>query len=821
MTPFCEFVAHRRESDGTPQSVEKHLLEVAKDASDFARKFGLSTYVELTGLLHDLGKYSKEFQDYIEESKSSDLLPRVDHSTAGAQFIWKEFLSKNGISSAIAQFLSMCIASHHGGLIDCLTPEGGDRFTARMQKDDEKVHLQEVLGKVERGILTQARHIISVLPGLHEMEEVLKSINDKEKSVEDSGRETRMRFKSGLLMRMVYSCLIDADRTNSADFDKPDHAELRPRDKYVPWDTLKDRLERHLKAFQINCPIDGIRRRISEECLQASEREKGIFTLTVPTGGGKTLASLRFALHHAKKWDHDRIIYVVPFTTIIDQNANETREILEPQDSPGDFGSVVLEHHSNLLPEEETDKTKVLSENWDARVIYTTMVQLLESLFGSGTRHVRRLHRLANAVIIFDEIQTLPIKTVHLFCNAVNFLVEHCGSTVILCTATQPLLDQVDRTKGAIQLTESAEIIKDAPALFEDLKRVEVLDRRKPGGWSVDETADLALGMIERSGSCLVIVNTKQAAHALYKLCKKHLPETDICHLSTNMCPAHRMAALKKIEKRIGKKGKTPAEPGPLLCFSTQLIEAGVDVDFGSVIRFAAGLDSIAQAAGRCNRNNRSRNKGIVTIINPAEENLRNLEDIRIGRDTAIRVLDEFADAPDSLGRDLLSPMAMERYFLYYFFERKHLMDYPVRLDRDDTLLNMLSINKNAVEEYKRCNNKSPEIYFRQSFKAAANAFKAIESPTQGIIVPYGAEGHELVNRLCAATHNADLFSLLREAQRFSVNVFPWVLKQLDERRAVHEVQKGTGIFYLDAEYYCCESGLSIEAVCDLPFLDA
>lgn len=819
MTHFCEFVAHRRESDGTPQSVEEHLTEVARAASDSARKFGLSKYAELAGLLHDLGKYSKEFQDYIAESKPSGSTSKVDHSTAGAQFVWQEFLTKNGISAATAQFLSMCIASHHGGLIDCLTPEGEDKFTARIQKDDEKVHLKEVLGKVERGILKQARHIISDFSNSHDMEESLKSICDEEKSIEESGRENRIRFKWGLLIRMIYSCIIDADRTNSADFEKPDSAELRSRDKYVPWDILVERFEKHLKSFQVGCPIDGIRRRISEECLQASERDKGIFTLTVPTGGGKTLASLRFALRHAKKWSHDRIIYIVPFTTIIDQNARETREILEHQESSCDLGSVVLEHHSNLLPDQETEKTKLLSENWDARVIYTTMVQLLESFFGSGTGHVRRLHRLANAVIIFDEIQALPVKTVHLFCNAINFLVDQCGSTVILCTATQPLLDKVDRTKGAIQLSKSAEIIKNAPTLFEDLKRVEVIDRRKTEGWTVDETADLAMEMVENEGSCLVIVNTKQSAHVLYILCKQRLPETDICHLSTNMCPMHRIAVLKKIEKRIGKKGKPPAEPGPLLCISTQLIEAGVDVDFGSVIRFVAGLDSIAQAAGRCNRNNH-RNKGIVTIINPAEENLRNLEDIRIGRETAIRVFDEFADDPESLGRDLLSPKAMERYFLYYFFERKHLMDYPIRIDRDDTLLNMLSTNKNAVGEYQRRNNASPEIYFRQSFKTAGKAFKAIDAPTRGIIVPYGKDGQALINRLCATTNNANFYSLLREAQRYSVNVFPWILNQLDEKRAVHEVQKGTGIFYLDVEYYSPESGLNIEAVCDLPFLN-
>ena len=242
------------------------------------------------------------------------------------------------------------------------------------------------------------------------------------------------------------------------------------------------------------------------------------------------------------------MIYVIPFTSIIDQNAEVVRRILEPEGV--EAGSVVLEHHSNLTPEEQTWRGKILSENWDAPVVYTTSVQLLETLFGAGTRGARRMHQLANAVLIFDEIQSLPVNCVHLFNNAMNYLADFCGSTVVLCTATQPLLDQVDAHKGAIRVPQENEIMPDVKRLFDDLKRVEVINQRKPGGWSQDEIAALAFEQIDAVGSCLVIVNTKKAAQAIYRLCKEgstakafppehqHVPGASQNHPERSACAA-------------------------------------------------------------------------------------------------------------------------------------------------------------------------------------------------------------------------------------------------------------------------------------------
>ena len=499
----------------------------------------------------------------------------------------------------------------------------------------------------------------------------------------------------------------------------------------------------------------------------------------------------------------DRIIYIVPFTTIIDQNAEVVRSILEI--SKEDRGCIVLEHHSNLTPEEQSWKEKILTENWDVPVIYTTSVQLLESLFGGGTRGARRMHQLANAVLVFDEVQTIPVNCVHLFNNAINFLVEHCGSTAMLCTATQPLLNRVDKDKGALRFSDKNEIMPDVKQLFDNLKRVQVQNQRKPAGWTNEEIVRLALEEVDKSGSCLVIVNTKKTAKALFQSCREKT-SVPIYHLSTNMCPAHRKIILSQLRERLS------APTCPVICVSTQLIEAGVDIDFASVIRLTAGLDSIAQAAGRCNRHQK-KPIGRVHVVNATDESLDMLKDIRCGRDVTERILDEATAGEWEFDGNLLGPEAMERYFDYYFFARRNEMSYsvsPETIGREDTLLNLLSTNSIALNEFRRSHSAAPSIYLRQSFMSAAKAFKAIDAPTRGVIAPYGNGGKALISDLGAAFDVEKQGFLLRTAQQYTVNVFPHELKRLQEQGAVHAIQDGIDILYLHTPYYSEEFGLGL-----------
>tara|TARA_R110000772_G_scaffold58393_1_gene132117 strand:- start:34373 stop:36856 length:2484 start_codon:yes stop_codon:yes gene_type:complete len=818
-----DFIAHKREKSSEVQALDAHLSEVGALASSFAQKIGISDAGLVLGLLHDFGKYSKAFQDYLnsavgrikpDEDEFVDakaLKGKIDHSTAGAQYIWNQLqtIGAAGQGELVAQILSLCIASHHSGLINCIAEDGSQTFLRRIEKDDDQTHLQECLQNVDTQFMAKIEALVDGSLVRQVFEKVRATVNLPKNANETLSKTDA--FSLGVFTRFLFSCLIDADRLNSAEFENPLRKQQRlGQQAWQDWTVAIDRFESFINQFKQKRPIDGIRKGISETCKARANDPQGIYSLTVPTGGGKTLASLRYALHHAHKHRLDRIIYIIPYTSIIEQNASEVRKILERESDPYPW---VLEHHSNIEPEQQTWHSKLVSENWDSPIVFTTTVQFLEALFSGGTRGVRRMHQLANSVLIFDEIQTLPINCIHLFCNALNFLSKHAKSTAILCTATQPVLDKLRFSdKGQLAMSECSELINDTNTLFDQLSRVVVNNRIKIGGWSEQEVTLHALSRYRESGSCLIIVNTKAWAQKLYVACCAAEGSDSVFHLSTSLYPAHRKAQLDLIRERL--------EQGlPVLCISTQLIEAGVDVSFASVIRFLAGLDSIAQAAGRCNRHgelcdaNGNYIKGQVDIINPDTENLGMLKDIAIGQEQTLRVLSEFA------GSDLLTPEVIQRYFQYYFYARSDDMEYTIKSNqamRDDTLLEILGRNSNNVgnkNEARRTSGKLPML--AQSFMDAGRAFQAIDAPTKAVVVRHG-KGVALVNELCRLAKEfepQEYYRALKEAQQYSVNVFPNVWAKLLERDAVHETQEGEGIYYLDAEYYSEEFGLATEPV--------
>ncbi|OPL17006.1 MAG: CRISPR-associated protein [delta proteobacterium ML8_D] len=796
------FIAHRRKCDNKGQSVQEHLIGASLICRRLAEKVVAPDAGELLGLLHDFGKYSQQFQIYLQSATGmlnpdiddefvdfEALKGKIDHSSAGAQWVWEKFRQYGLQGRLVGQILALCLASHHSGLIDCLKPEGKNNFITRMNKDDEKTHLQECEQAADNEILKRLNSLATKTLIQDCSLQILQLVNSQRKE-----SEIVKQFKVGLWTRFLFSCLIDADRINSADFENPVNKKLRQKNG-VNWQIAIERMENKLDELPIRNEIDTIRRSISNQCKERALVKRGIYSLTVPTGGGKTFASMRYALHHAHKHTLDRIIYIIPFTSIIEQNAQAIREVLEAK---GDEFPWVLEHHSNLEPERQTWRDKLIAENWDAPIVFTTMVQFLDVLFSGGTRGARRMHQLANSVLIFDEIQTLPINCVHLFCNAINFLVSHTRTTVLLCTATQPLLDKLKSPdKGQLEIPKDNELIKDVTELFDQLKRVAISNKVRPEGWSESELANLAVAEFEQKGSCLVIVNTKKWAQRLYELCGDKVDEGSLFHLSTSLCPAHRKTILDQVRQRLD-------DELPVLCISTQLIEAGVDVDFASVIRFLAGLDSIAQAAGRCNRNGWLP-QATVHVVNPQQESIDMLHDIKEGRDQALRILTEKRNA------DLLDPDVMNLYFSYYFYSQAGKMDYPVTANqagRQDSLLNLLSNNHLNIA-------RTQHLQLRQSFKTAGEIFKAINAPTEAVIVPYG-EGEEIIAALCAEPEPAKAYKLLKRAQKFSVNVFPNVWQRLKENRDVIPVQKGEEIYYLDKRHYSDAFGLSIEEVSGL-----
>lgn len=797
-----KYIAHVRKKDNCIQSLETHLREVGNIAERLANKIKVPKAGGLIGFVHDFGKYPEAFQTYIKSGTglldaddidyvdAALLKGKIDHSTAGAQLIYGALKDYGPAGRLCGQILALCVVSHHSGLIDCLRPDGGNGFNDRIEKLDSLTHLNECKKNADPEILTAILGLAdkSLIDSMITQIKLLS--NDYQHDQEIS--ESIKWFYIGFWTRFLFSCLIDADRISSADFENPDNIKYR-NNSNIKWPI--DRMEDFLAKLP-NSDINDIRRNISDTCKEKSSNAQGIFTLTVPTGGGKNYAALRFALHHAAKHKLERIIYIVPYTSIIEQNAEAIREVIERE---GDAFPWIVEHHSNLEPENQTWHSKLASENWDAPIIMTTMVQFLDALFSGGTRGVRRLHQLANSVIIFDEIQTLPINCTHLFCNALNFLSTYTNTTAVLCTATQPLLDQLPApkkgfpSKGQLLIPKENELIDDVTKLFDELKRVEIIDKTREGGWSKEDISELAVSEFKTKGSCLVVTNTKSWAKKLYTYCYKSVDPESIFHLSTNQCAAHRSYIIRTIKKRLKEKM-------PVLCFSTQLIEAGVDIDFASAVRFQAGLDSIAQTAGRVNRNGLL-DMATVFIVNPDDEPINQLTSICVGQEVTTRILGEVKIT----GESLLDANVMDRYFKYYFYDRADEMVYPLTEKKDGidgSLLNLLGSNEMG----------SSSFQLKQSFMTAGNAFKAIDTPSYSVIVPY-KDGKDLIKDLCGISKEFNVvlyYKTIKKLQKFSVNVFPHVWKKLLEQNAVYEISPGEGVYYLDETYYSDDFGLSI-----------
>lgn len=806
-----QYVSYVRTSDKACQFLVSHLLEVSEICKSLASKINAAEAGELIGLMHDFGKYSGQYQHHVQtglvfkdpdcdtalaDAKGSKCV--IDHSSAGAQWIWQELskYGRYGEGKLCGQILALCVASHHSGLIDCLKPDGKNGFRERINKSHAFTNFEECTQNAQiagKRIMEQARKLADK-PLLQTMLRELKILLSLAR--QHNSRAIK-QFYLGFWTRFLLSCLIDADRINSVNFEKAENYSFRHRN-LIRWVIPISRLETYLDALQVRHDDDhssmaAIRRKVSDTCKNRAGGEQGVFTLTVPTGGGKTLTSLRFALHHAHAHKLERIIYVLPYTTIIEQTAETIRKVVEHQT---DSLPWVFEHHGNLESEMQTWLGTLSAETWDAPIVLTDMAQFLDTLFGGGTRGARRMHQLANSVVVFDEIQTLPIQLTHLLCNAINFFSFYASTTIVLCSATHTLLDKLRAPeKGQLWLSENHELTPEAPELFRNLELVEIRNKTKTGGWSEDEIVDLALAEFHTHSNCLLIVNTPAWGQNLYMRCIRQVSPDSLFHVSAMQCPAHRRELLQQVRWRLQARQ-------PVLCISTRMMESGVDIDFACVIRFLAGMDSIIQSSGRCNRNGYLP-KAIVHIVNPADEDDDLSTDIRIGREISRRVLDEIYE------KSLLEPDVMALYFKYYFFDRVDEMVFPLKCEqtgKNDSMLNLLSDNRNNFHE-------EESMQLRQSFMAAAEVFRGLDAPMRSVIAPY-QQGKQLTAELRLLAKRFDTKGYrasLARAREYSVNLFPREWEKLTEQNAVREINLGEGVYCLDERYYSAEFGLSTE----------
>jgi CRISPR-associated endonuclease/helicase Cas3 len=816
------YIAHIRTTDKTEQTLQEHLISVSNLCAKFASSANLKTCGALLGMLHDLGKYSNAFQEYIRSSVEAESLEaddedatpikRVDHSTSGSQFLfnmWNQSsrLSKKPVPEFV-DILAIVLLSHHNpaGLIDFVDMLGEkERFANRISKNHLETFIEEVKDKKK---ISEKNFI-----------KALKEIGAISKSIKNLclGNDERL-IQHSILAKFLYSCLIDADRTDSADFENPHNKKSRNIRNKTNWkllhQTFEDNYQKEFGNDKTEDPIKLVRGQISEACFNKAQCEPGIYRLPVPTGGGKTLSSLRFASRHAALrdgTDHpvEHIIYILPYTSILIQNADEARKFLG-QDN-------VLEHHSNLLSSQITRKQLLFSENWDAPVIFTTSVQFMNAFFSNSKEAQRRMHQLASSVIIFDEVQALPTKAIHLFNNAVNFLTRHTHSTALMCTATQPLLDEVSKDYGCLRfmpednLTEGIDFGKLSA-------RTRLIDKRKfkvPYTY-VELCKEIAIPL-KMKQHVLMVVNTKIQAQNLYDAAKAMFHNVEIVHLSNSQCPSHvrKMISTLDLENRRINNGKT------LLCIATSLVEAGVDLDFDLVVRDFGSFISIVQAAGRGNRHGK-RGLADMWIVNLEAPTRRpGLKEEMTASDRVLREMMRMGifDGTMVLNYENVN-IAVKLYFHYFYHENcgEDQMLYPVKEPYRTNLIELLSNNGHARDEVIRGRPLSKYTRIFSAFESASKLFAFIDTGSRGVIVPYLKEGEELINDLCSSYLDDQckilgLAKMIGKARRYTVNLFDSDWKKLADRQAIHEVQAGTGVFYLDKRYYHPDKGIVIDPI--------
>jgi CRISPR-associated endonuclease/helicase Cas3 len=786
--------------DGREQTTVDHTESVAVQARMFARKFMPKT-AYLIGKLHDMGKLSRAFVEYLHDKDA----PRgsIIHATQGAQYVYEFCQSKNVVYQWLAEIISICIASHHGHLPDGVSPNGETPLCNKLLRKKDNLYEDEIRGNF--------KELFSIDMDTY-LEQCVAEFHGFLLLAQENKQDC---FSVHMLVKLLFSCLVDADCYDAYCFETSKDPEKEPQ---IPnWDTLIDKLENYLCTFQVSTKIDKIRHRISSMCRTSANCPIGIYRLEVPTGGGKTLSSLRFALHHAKEHSLEHIIYVIPYLSVLDQTAKEIRKAL--QDNQDDvLENVILEHHSNLVPSEKDEETyKLLTSRWDSPIIITTSVRFLESIYSEKRGELRKVHNMTNAVIVFDEVQALPIKCVSLFNGAVNFFRFFGNTTAVLCTATQPLLD---KTEHPIIFSEDAPLlIENMDESFEDLKRTCIVDSTKtqPNGHTVEDLRDFVIDKLSGCRNCLIVLNTKKHASDLYKSMIEYFHETpwnlepnqvEVVHLSTLMCSAHRLEVIEKLKGVLDQTDSISNKH--TICISTQLIEAGVDISFDCVIRELAGLDSIAQAAGRCNRHGEYSETRNVYIVNLENESLKRLSDIKCGADiTRDRILTE-----SRFVNNLLSKEAMEKYYSYYFYERRQQMDYPIGID--GYLYDLLSVNQKGTGVAKSKGTSIKPPYLLPAFRTAGEKFSVIDDVQMiDVIVSFGNAQKLIDEYRCAPLHKK--LHLLQELGRYTVSLYQFQKEKL-LKEALYELNNGdNAILILKEKFYDSKLGVIFEA--DLDFL--
>lgn len=824
-------------SNKTVQTVKGHCKAVAEYSGSSLKQVNLYHAAYLAGLLHDIGKAQKKFAEYIEKASKKEDVKKgsVIHTFQGCRFILElnhkkgNALSENAICD---ELIAYAIGAHHG-LFDCKGIHKDHGFQHRMTEEGTgytEAHqylLSEILSESDLNrMLQRARNelkTVLVIISRMQQEGFLNYCDNARLDESESGLRIAQDtyFYMGLTARLLLSSVIEGDRRDTAAFMNGTEYPVfvgYMENKMLFWKEQLKAMEEKLLSFPTDTPIQQARRGISDICRNAASGKQGVYRLNVPTGAGKTLSSLHFALAHAAKYGMNRIIFTAPLLTIIDQNAAVIRSYLKDD-------SIVLEHHTNLSDEladyqkgeeksscssggkDELEKRELLAESWNAPVIITSMVQLLQTFFSGKTSSIRRFQALCNSVIVIDEAQAVPGNMLSLFNLMINYLSEICGATILLCSATQPYFEGADHPLLKVPM----EVVPYSESLWKPFKRTEIC---RVQGRKLEEMPEFILQEAAETHSLLVVCNKKSEAEYLFQ---KIEDAGEKCfHLSASMCMAHRKQVLQEIMEAIKKSRK---EGQKVICVTTQVIEAGVDISFGRVIRFAAGMDSIVQAAGRCNRNGEESGISPVYIIDCVGEKLGKLKEIADGKNAMHDLMISYEDNPASFDTDLSSEKSIRYYYksLYKAMPGEY-QDYSVK-GKGKSILSMMSLNSGYKDEI---HTDQFQFALNQAFAEAGKAFHVFDEETTDVVVPFG-DGKEMIFELGRKFDETKYVSgmfmadWLKRIKPYTVSLYSYQREMIERNAGLYRIGD---VLILQEDFYSDKTGITNDNTGNASFLE-
>lgn len=764
------YLAHL-DKDNQMQLLRDHIKGVENLAAEEGDKIGVSHIMSVIAILHDSGKYCDAFQSYIRQSQDEALYSKgkVNHTSAGAEILMNRYqkIMVKSEHRTLLEMLCYVITAHHG-LYDMVNIEDEDAFGQRLDKNDA----QEAEMIFERWSCDLQMNVADVDKLMQEVYKEYKTVFLQK--LRDVNDRKEYRFYQGCFVRLLLSMQIDADWTDTGNAMEPELTKELPETAFVMKEAWKNycsymdniRIESAKKSrSEKEIQINRLRTEIQEESLSFTKHPTGIYCLSIPTGAGKTLTSLGYALKYAYEKlgtsdEVERIVYVSPYISITEQNAQVMKKAVGNDEW-------VLEHHSNVVNSD--DNAKNAETSWEEHFICTTMVQFLNTLFSDKKKSIRRFHRLKHAVIILDEVQSLPVKTIHTFNLMMNFLSRVCGSTVILCTATQPMLDASEiRRKIAYSMPQ--DMITNLGRKFAGFERVQIDTDLLNAKITVEDLSEQIQKTFSEVHSILVICNRKESVAALYDSLSERCENTDVFYLSTNLCAEHRSNTISEIKELQRDTSRNT------LIISTNLIEAGVDLSVECVYRSLAGIDSIAQAAGRCNRNGELE-RGFVHVVDlEGDEPGRHMDELLIARQKTKEILyrHKLAQASESI----LYPEWMQQYYEIFYGELKAKMDFNLTGSlQGESIFELLGEGFSETH--------APH-FMKQAFKTAGAAYEVIADTGLTVIVPYG-DGIHLIGELEQSAEKQNIRCNLKKLQRYTVSVYSYKMEDLIKKGVIRE----------------------------------